>query len=135
MKSTPTLRYSIQKTRSLLLPVLTRRLFLLTLVSFIAVAALLGIGANANKANRAAKERAEQTANSKSAINPISKNSGGKQPLAPPAVAITATNRDSFPDHANGGKAIQGDQINYSVAITNTATRARRASTSTTRLM
>ena len=40
--------------------------------------------------------------------------------MAPPAVAITATNRDSFPDHANGGKAIQGDTINYSVAITNT---------------
>jgi Domain of unknown function (DUF4214)/Bacterial Ig domain len=40
-------------------------------------------------------------------------------PTVPEAVAITATNRDSFPDHANGSKAIQGDTITYSVTITN----------------
>ena len=72
MKSTPTLRFSLQ------------RLFLLTLVSLVAVAALLGIAASANKANRAAKaqaRQAEQAANSKSAINPLVQD--GKQQLAP----------------------------------------------------
>src|SRR3989449_7169099 len=43
-----------------------------------------------------------------------------QRPNAPQAAVIVATNRDSFPDHTNGGKAIQGDVINYSVAITNT---------------
>src|SRR2546422_3805544 len=43
-----------------------------------------------------------------------------QKPSAPQAAVIVATNRDSFPDHTNGGKAVQGDVINYSVAITNT---------------
>jgi len=67
MKSTPRLRLQ-NRTRSLLLPVLTRPLFLLTLVSLVAVAAILGIAASANKANRAAKARAEQAAKAKSAV-------------------------------------------------------------------
>src|SRR5882672_7997906 len=40
-------------------------------------------------------------------------------PNAPQAAAITANNRDSFPNHGDG-KAHQGDTITYSVAITNT---------------
>src|SRR5262249_5388537 len=39
-------------------------------------------------------------------------------PTAPEAIVITATNRDSFPNHGDG-KAHQGDTITYSVAITN----------------
>src|SRR5256885_239123 len=42
------------------------------------------------------------------------------KPNAVQAAVIVATNRDSFPDHSNGGKAVQGDVINYSVAVTNT---------------
>ena len=61
MKSTPSLRFSLA----------TKRLFLLTLVSLVAVAALLSFAVSANKANRAAKARAEQSANTKSAINPL----------------------------------------------------------------
>jgi len=41
-------------------------------------------------------------------------------PNSPQAPVIVATLRDTFPDHTNGGKAIQGDVINYSVAVTNT---------------
>jgi len=41
-------------------------------------------------------------------------------PNTPQAVGITVTNKDSFPDHTNGSKAIAGDTITYSVAITNT---------------
>ncbi len=43
----------------------------------------------------------------------------GKKPLSVQAVAMSATSRDSFPNHGNGGLAVQGDVINYSVAITN----------------
>ena len=43
-----------------------------------------------------------------------------QQPNAPQAAVIVATNRDSFPDHSNGSKAIQGDTITYTAAITNT---------------
>src|SRR5258708_3295567 len=39
-------------------------------------------------------------------------------PIPPQAVVITATNRDSFPNHGDG-KAHQGDAIDYTVAITN----------------
>jgi hypothetical protein len=39
-------------------------------------------------------------------------------PNAPEAVAITATNRDAFPNHGDG-KAHEGDTITYTVAITN----------------
>ena len=39
-------------------------------------------------------------------------------PNAPQAIVITATNRDSFPNHGDG-KAHQGDAINYAIAITN----------------
>src|SRR5882724_11795761 len=40
-------------------------------------------------------------------------------PNTPQAAAITATNRDSFPNHGDG-KAHAGDTITYSVAVTNT---------------
>jgi hypothetical protein len=103
-----------KKTRSLLLPVLTRRLFLLTLVSLVAVAALLSIAASANKANRAAKARDAQAAASKSAII---KNSIAPQPLAPLAPAITATLTDNIPAAT---KVAPGGTINYTAVITNT---------------
>src|SRR5262249_43005178 len=40
-------------------------------------------------------------------------------PNALEAIVITATNRDSFPNHGDG-KAHQSDAIDYAVAITNT---------------
>ena len=125
MKSTPTLPLSVQRiTRSLLLPVLTKRLLLVTLVSFVAVAALLGVAVSANKANRAAKARETheaQAAASKSAIikNSIIKNSMQQQPNAPNAAAITATLTDSFPDVDANGKVNPGDAITYLATINN----------------
>jgi hypothetical protein len=110
MKSTPTLRFSIQ------------RLFLLTLVSFVAVAAVLGIAASANKANRAAKAlqarqtQATQVVASKSGII---KNSDGQQPLAPNATVITATLDDNV---AAATKVAPGGTINYTAVIKNTGT-------------
>ena len=107
MQSTTTLRFSIQ------------RLFLLTLVAFVVVAALLGIAASANKANRAAKaqaRQAEQTANSKSAINPLIQND--KQQQAPNLAAITATLTDNV---TLATKVAPGGTINYTAVITNTA--------------
>jgi len=122
MKSTPTLRSSIQnksqslltRTRSLRLPVLTRRLFLLTLVSFVAVAALIGVAASANKANRAAKARAEQSANTKSGISPALLND--KQPNAPLAPAMVATLSDNI---TAATTVAPGANINYTATITN----------------
>jgi len=105
MKSTRTLRFSI------------KRLFLLTLVSFIAVAALLGIAASANKANRVAKARAEQAANAKSAI--MVTGSGDKQQLAPTAASITATLSDNV---TPATKVVPGGTINYTATITNNGT-------------
>jgi hypothetical protein len=102
MKSTPTLRFSIQ------------RLFLLSLVSFLAVAALLGIAASASKANRAAKARAELAANTKSAINPGVEID--KQPLAPAAAVIVATLTDNV---AAATKVAPGGVINYTATVTN----------------
>ena len=125
MKFTPTLPLSVQPiTRSLLLPVLTKRLLLVTLVSFVAVAALLGAAVSANKANRAAKARETheaQAAASKSAIlkNSIIKNSMQQQPNAPNAAAITATLTDSFPDVDANGKVNPGDAITYLATINN----------------
>jgi len=102
MKSTQTLRFSI------------KRLFLLTLVSFVAVAALLGVAASANKANRAAKARAEQAANTKSAISPGVQND--KHPNAPAAAVITATLSDNI---TAATKVAPGGTINYTAVITN----------------
>src|SRR6266481_4613186 len=39
-------------------------------------------------------------------------------PKSPEAVAITATNRDAFPNHGDG-KAHEGDTITYSLVVTN----------------
>ncbi len=102
MKSTPTLRFPLQ------------RLFLLTLVSFVAVAAALGIAASANKANRAAKARAEQAANTRSAVNPVVQSD--KQPLAPDAAVIVATLTDNI---AAATKVAPAGTINYTATITN----------------
>src|SRR5882672_9260467 len=117
MKSTPSLRARIQnKTRSLLLSVLTRRLFLLTLVSLFAVAALLGIAASANKANRAAKAQAEQAAvNAKSAVV-ITNSNGKQQPNAPNTAVIVATLTDNT---AAATKVAPGGVINYTATVTN----------------
>jgi hypothetical protein len=101
MKPTPTLRFSI------------KRLFLLTLISFVAVAALLGIAASANKANRNAKARAE-AANTKSGINPSVQND--KQSNAPTAAVITATLTDNV---TAATKVAPGGTINYAAVITN----------------
>jgi hypothetical protein len=134
MKSTLSLRSSIQnksqslptRTRSLRLPVLTRRLFLLTLVSFVAVAAVLGIAASANKANRAAKalqsRQTQAAAQATQAGAPKSvtiKNSDGQQPLAPNATVITATLDDNV---AAATKVAPGGTINYTAVIKNTGT-------------
>ncbi|MGH9871508.1 MAG: beta strand repeat-containing protein, partial [Pyrinomonadaceae bacterium] len=101
MKSTRTFRLSI------------RRLFLLTLVSFVAVAALVGIAASANKANRAAKAKAEQAANAKAGINPLVQD---KQPQAPTAAVIVATLTDNV---AAVTKVAPGGTINYTAVVTN----------------
>ena len=82
MKSAPTSRPPIQ------------RLLLLTVVCAVAVAALLGIAVSASKANRAAKARAGQAANTKSGINPTVQND--KQPNAPAAAVIVATLTDNI---------------------------------------
>ncbi|HEY8189013.1 MAG TPA: hypothetical protein VIF64_23305, partial [Pyrinomonadaceae bacterium] len=102
MKSTLSFRFS------------TKRLFVLTLVSFVAVAALLGVAASANKANRAAKARADQAANTKSGINPNFQND--KQPNAPAAAVITATLTDNI---TAATKVAPGGTINYTAVITN----------------
>lgn len=103
MKSTVTLRFPL------------KRLFLLTLVSFVAVAALLGIAASANKSNRAAKARTERAANTKSAINPSLL--GDKQgPLAPSAAVIVATLTDNV---TAATKIAPGGTVNYTATITN----------------
>src|SRR6266550_2938856 len=102
MKSTPTLRFSI------------KRLFLLTLISFIAVAAMLGIAASANRANRAARAHAALAANSKAAINPSVQND--KQPQAPLAPSMTATLTDNV---TAATKVVPGGTINYTATITN----------------
>ena len=102
------------RTRSLSLPVLTRRLFLLTLISLVAVAALLGIAASANKANRSAKARVE-AANTKSAISP-SVQSDKQGPSAPSAAVIVATLTDNV---TAATKIAPGGTINYTATITN----------------
>jgi len=102
MKSTPTLRFSV------------KRLLILTLVSLVAVAALLSLAVSANKANRVAKARAEQAANTKSAINPNVQD--GRQPLAPLAPVITATLTDNI---TLATKVAPGANINYTAVITN----------------
>jgi len=115
MKSTLTLRFQ-RKTRSLsrLVGILTRRLFLLTLVSFVAVAALLGIAASANKANRTGKAATNDGANSqnaKSSVIPVT-----QDPNAPNVAAITATLTDNV---APATKVAPGGTINYTAVITN----------------
>jgi hypothetical protein len=103
MKSTRTLRFPLQ------------RLFLLTLVSFVAVAALLGVAASANKSSRTGKSRAGQAANTKSAINPSVEND--KQgPAAPSAAVIVATLTDNV---TAATKIAPGGMINYTATITN----------------
>ena len=103
MKSTPTPRFS------------TKRLFLLTLVCSVAVAALVGIVVSASKAKRSARARAE-AANTKSGIT-IGQNSGDKsQPLAPSAATITATLTDNVTAPT---KVAPGGTINYTAVITN----------------
>ena len=107
MKSTPTLRFSIQ------------RLFLLTLVSFVAVAAVLGIAASANKANREAKAlqaRQVEATQAVAAKPVVIKNSNGQQPLAPNAATVTATLSDNV---ASGSKVVPGGTINYTAVISN----------------
>ena len=106
MKCIPSLRFSLANKG--------KRLFLLTLVSLIAVAALLSFAVSANRANRAAKARAEQAANTKSAINPTVQND--KQPNAPNAAVIVATLSDNTPAAT---KVAPGGTINYTATITN----------------
>lgn len=103
MKSTPTLQFSIQ------------RLFLLTLVSFVAVAALLGVAASANKANRAAKANEERANNS---ANPLGKAVADKQRQAPNVVGITASLTDNVTPNTN--KVAPGATVNYTAVITST---------------
>src|SRR6185295_1573312 len=92
-----------------------QRLFLLTLVSFVAVAALLGVAASANKSGRTGKSRAGQAANTKSAINPRVEND--KQgPAAPSAAVIVATLTDNV---TAATKVAPGGMINYTATITN----------------
>src|SRR6476661_11072663 len=105
MKSTPSPRvFPVNK---------SKRLFLLTLVSLIAVAMLLSFAVSANRANRAAKGRAEQPANAKSAINPLVQE---KEPNAPNAAVIVATLTDNT---AAATRVTPGSTINYLATITN----------------
>ena len=106
MKSTPSPRFPLANK--------TKSLFLLTLVSLVAAAALLSFAVSANKANRAAKARAEQVANTKSAINPTVQND--KQPNAPTAAVIVAALSDNT---AAATKVTPGSTINYTATITN----------------
>ncbi|HSS22809.1 MAG TPA: hypothetical protein VLL54_22235 [Pyrinomonadaceae bacterium] len=99
MKPT-TLRFSLQ------------RLFLLTLVAFIAVAAL-GIAVSARRASRA-KEQAAQAANFKNGIDPQVQN--GKQPNAPSAAVIGVTVTDNV---TAATKVAPGANINYTAVVTN----------------
>lgn len=98
MKSTPTLRFSIN------------RLSILILVSCIAVAALLGIAASANRANRASKGLA------KSSTDLSLSESAQQQPAAPLSPTITATLTDNIPAAT---KVAPGGTINYTAVITN----------------
>ena len=91
----------------------SKRLLLLTLVSLVAVAALVSLAVSANKANRAAKARAEQSANTKLAINPLVQD---KQPNAPNAAVIAATLSDNT---AAATRLTPGSTINYTATITN----------------
>ena len=68
---------------------------------------------SANKANRAAKARAEQAANAKSAINPLVQD---KQPNAPNAAVIVATLSDNT---AAATRVAPGGTITYTATITN----------------
>ncbi|HSS20394.1 MAG TPA: hypothetical protein VLL54_09995 [Pyrinomonadaceae bacterium] len=102
MKFTSTLRFSI------------KRLLLLTLVSFVAGAALLGIAANVSKANRAALAHAERTADTKSGIDPVAQSD--KHPSAPSAAVIVATLTDNI---TAATKVAPGGTINYTAVITN----------------
>jgi hypothetical protein len=83
------------------------------LVSLVAVAALLGIAASANKANRTAS--AEQAANAKSAISSSVQNDK-QQPNAPTAAVIVATLTDNV---TAATKIAPGGTINYTATITN----------------
>jgi len=89
------------------------RLFLLTLICFVAVAALLGIAASAKRANRA-KANAGQAAYSQSGISPSVQNE--KQPNAPNAAVIAATLSDNT---GAGTMVTPGSTINYTAVITN----------------
>ncbi|HEV7474907.1 MAG TPA: DUF4214 domain-containing protein [Pyrinomonadaceae bacterium] len=120
MKSTLSLRFSLQnKTRSLR-PTRSRRFVLLTLVSLVAVAALLGVVVSASRANRAAKARAELAANSKSGLSPAVQNDKQRQspqsPQAPlsPTVSVTLTDNVTL-----ATKVAPGANINYTAVITN----------------
>jgi hypothetical protein len=106
MKSTPTLRFSIQ------------RLFLLTLVSLVAVAMLLSIAASANKANRAAKALQAQEAQAAASKLATEKNSiapHAMAPAAPLAPGITATLTDNVTP--NTTKVAPGATVNYTAVI------------------
>src|SRR5215831_16125517 len=76
--------------------------------------------AKENKANASTAERNASTQPQQSDAKPLP----APQPLekqrpnAPNVVSMSATLRDSFPNHGDG-KAHQGDTITYSVAITN----------------
>jgi uncharacterized repeat protein (TIGR01451 family) len=84
------------------------------LVSFVTVAALLGVGAYAHKANSIAKARAEQAHNAKSTISPLDQRSG-KESNAPTVVTITATLTDNVTP--NTTKVAPGATINYTATV------------------
>src|SRR5258706_4881707 len=98
-------------------------LFLVTAIMFQSLA-LPGRGVVFAKAAEPESKKAPGTAGA-STSSPHERSTATVQPQRTPvpnipqAAAITATNRDSFPNHGDG-KAHQGDTITYSVAVTNT---------------
>ncbi|HWN10688.1 MAG TPA: DUF4214 domain-containing protein [Pyrinomonadaceae bacterium] len=88
----------------------TRRTLILTLISFVAVAALVSFGVSARRANRAAALR---LINSKVAAQPVT-TAQDKKPNAPDVAAMTATLTDN-----TASPVAPGGTINYTAVITN----------------
>src|ERR1041385_5837013 len=103
MKSTPKLRLSV------------RRLTIFTLISFVALAAIVGMAVSASRANRSAKARTERAANSKAALNVLTEGSD-KQPAIPNAPSMSVTLSDNTPAAT---KVTPGSTINYTAVINN----------------
>jgi hypothetical protein len=99
-------------------PFYARRAFILSLLSFVAVAALVTFGVSARRGRiEAARARALSATNNQTAANRIN-NADDKDPNSPNAVGISATLTDNITPGTT--KVAPGSTIDYTAVITST---------------